>query len=430
MRSVVPRVFLAALALVCLGTSACSSSGQRTATVALAPTARWDGSLAPAPSGLPSTLQLGMADAPRGAAKMTATALFGYRYQYLAGGPNDGWTTWEGGTLVADYIRESRRAAMTPVFSYYVLLQSSPGEGSEAQRLERGLSDTAVMQDYFTRLRTFFQQASTAGGTVVLQVEPDLWGYLQQRAGDGGPANIPAKVRATGVADLAGLPDTAQGFAAAVRLLRDRYAPNVLLGYHLSSWGNGHDFIYGDPPDATVERAAADALDFYLGLGTRFDLVFAEFADRDAGFKQAQDGDRGASWFGPEDFRRHTLFVSRFVRGSGLRAVLWQIPYGNTRLRTLNNTWGHYQDNRVETLLDQPARVQLRPYVDAGVIALLFGRGADGATDASDAARDGVTNPAAISGNTDIAVSSDDDGGYFRRVAAAYYRDGVISLPR
>src|SRR5258708_28530810 len=79
---------------------------------------------------------------------------------------------------------------------------------------------------------------------------------------------------------------------------------------------------------------------------------------------------------------------------------MWQIPLGNTRMRSQNNTWAHYQDNRVEWLLDEPARTHLTAYRDAGVVAFLFGGGASGVTCACDAASDGVTNPAAVNGNT------------------------------
>ena len=387
---------------------------------------RRTGGLPPRPAGLATRLELGMANAPDAVSSMTATAPFGYRYQYLAGGPTDGWTTWEGGALVPQYIRESAAVGMVPVFSYYVLLQSSLGSGSEAERLYRALGDRAIMRDYFMRLRTFFEQANVAGGAVVLHVEPDFWAHMQQR---GSPSDVRASVESTGLPELKGLPDSVAGFALAVKVLRDRYAPNVLLGYHLNSWGNGDDFLYSDPAGAAVDAASEDALQFYLGLGTAFDLVFAEFSDRDAGFKAVQDGDRGASWFEAADFQRHARFISRFVHGSGLRAVLWQIPYGNTRMRALNNTWNHYQDNRVEWLLDDGPREHLKTYVEAGVIALLFGRGADGATDASDASGDGVTNPAPVSGNIAVSLSADDDGGLFRSLASAYYLAGPLTLP-
>ena len=52
------------------------------------------------------------------------------------------------------------------------------------------------------------------------------------------------------------------------------------------------------------------------------------------------------------------------------------------------------------------------------MVAVLFGRGADGPTCACDAAGDGVTNPAPINGNTGVSLNADDDGGYFKQQAA------------
>src|SRR5215216_2335587 len=59
------------------------------------------------PGEWPTSMQLGMADAPGGAAAMKATAPFGFRYQYLAGGANtgSGWATWNpDGSFVTYYI--------------------------------------------------------------------------------------------------------------------------------------------------------------------------------------------------------------------------------------------------------------------------------------------------------------------------------------
>ncbi len=61
----------------------------------------------------------------------------------------------------------------------------------------------------------------------------------------------------------------------------------------------------------------------------------------------------------------------------------------------------------------------------AGAIAFLFGGGAEGTTCACDARRDGVTNPAPVNGNRTESLSADDDGGYFRHRARAYYRAGA-----
>jgi hypothetical protein len=178
-----------------------------------------------------------------------------------------------------------------------------------------------------------------------------------------------------------------------------------------------------------IDGYATRSATFFNGLRGSFDLVFAEFSDRDAAFKQYQMGDGGASWWLPADFAPWARYMGRFASLSQKRIVMWQMPLGNTKMRAMNNTWDHYQDNKVEWFLDDPGRANLSTYARAGVIAFLFGRGADGATCACDAARDGVTNPPPIGANTRDSLSADDDGGYFRDRAAAYYRAGPLALP-
>jgi hypothetical protein len=57
--------------------------------------------------------------------------------------------------------------------------------------------------------------------------------------------------------------------------------------------------------------------------------------------------------------------------------VLWQLPLGNT---TLDNTWGHFRDDRVGWWLGAGSAPHLRATRATGVIGLLFGGGADGTT--------------------------------------------------
>ncbi len=115
------------------------------------------------------------------------------------------------------------------------------------------------MQAYWQDVRLLFQRVR---GTkpVVVHVEPDLWGYLEQ-AGD--------------------LP-LAAAFAQQWVSLRDSLAPNVVLAYHMSGWGTKHDIAYEDPPDATVRAYASQSAKFYLALHAKFDLSFEDFSDRDA----------------------------------------------------------------------------------------------------------------------------------------------------
>jgi hypothetical protein len=290
------------------------------------------------------------------------------------------------------------------------------------------LVNPSTMTAYYDDLTLFFQKAGAAGGMTVLHVEPDLWAYLQQHASDDDATTVPVQVGSSGQPDVAGLADNAAGFAQAIVRLRDKYAPNVVLGYHFSTWGTGTDIVYADPSDATVSALGASTAQFEKSLGARFDIAFTDLTDRDAAFKQDVYGDGGASWYNADDYRRSTEYIGSFARNAALRVVLWQVPFGNTKMRAEDNTHDHYQDNKVEWLLDDPDRAHLTAYADSGVVAVLFGRGADGPTCACDANQDGVTNPAPINGNNGTSLDADDDGGYFEQEASTYYGTGTLAL--
>ena len=389
------------------------------------------------PPGWSSTLQLGMSSGPDQAAAMRAKAPFGMRYQYLAGGVNTGggWATWNpDGSFVTNYVQESRRQQMLPVFTYYMLTQSAPGRGSgpnEPEAVRANVSNPETMHAYYQDLRLFFQKAGAdKKQPIVLHVEPDLWGFLHQRIGGDDAANVPILVGSAGLPELADLPDDLRGLRPGDRSAARRGTPRTSCSATTSAPGvpaPTRSSATPATPPWTTWRAARPL--FYRSLGADFDLVFAEFSDRDSGFRHQVYGDKGRSWWDADDFNRHLRFLSRIADLTGKRIVLWQIPYGNTRMRAMNNTWNHFQDNRVEWLLDDGDREHLRQYVQAGVIAFLFGRGADGATDASDAASDGVTDPPPINGNDRPSLNADDDGGYFGERAAAYYREGPLPLP-
>jgi len=390
------------------------------------------GAIAPLPAKWPSqSLEIGATDAPRGAVALRASAPFGFRYQYLTGGANTGrgWTSWAADAqFPRDYIRESATSGITPVFSYYMIRGSTPGNSlGESDGDITNLANVTTMTAYYADLKLFFQRAGSTGTTTIAHIEPDLWGYLESRFGDDA-ANAPARVASTGLAELAGLPENAAGYAQAVVKLRDAYAPNVLLAYALSYWGTRVDPLYQKPTDTQIDALAARSAAFYGSLHATFDLSFAEFSDRDAAFKLYQKGDTHAWWY-PDDFARNVRYLAKFSTLTQKRIVLWQIPLGNTRMRAMNNTWEHYQDNKVEWLFDDPGRANLSAYVRAGVVGFLFGRGADGATCACDAAGDGVTNPAPIGANVRDSLSADDDGGFFKERAAAYYAAGATGLP-
>jgi hypothetical protein len=218
------------------------------------------------------------------------------------------------------------------------------------------------------------------------------------------------------------------GVAQAVVRLRNQLAPHVLLAYNLSVWGTKVDIQYVDPPNSQIDQLAGRSAAFYRSLHAPFDLTFAEFSDRDAGFKAKILGDGGASWWQPADFGRNVRYLRGYSRATGQAIVMWQIPLGNTVMRAENNTWGHFQDNRMQYLLDSGGVHHMKQYRAAGVIAYLFGGGADGTTCACDARHDGITNPPAINGNTRRSLNADDDGGLFKYLARQFYKRKPLKI--
>jgi hypothetical protein len=361
------------------------------------------------------TFALGLTDSPGGAQALRHSGGLRFRYQYLAAGviTGNGWASWyENGTFVDRYVSESGRAGVTPVFSYYMIRQSLPGRdnGDEPAAVLSNLRNTATMRAWLADVRLFFERAGRFPRTrVVLQVEPDMWGYGQQAARNDDASTVPVAE----VGDLGGL-------ARAVVDLRNRLAPNVVLGWHLSDWGNKVDLTLNDPSLARTAALARRSARFYRSLHAHFDVTFTDFADRDASFKRKIYGAGPDIWWTAADYRRELRFLATYSRAAHQRIVGWQIPLGNTLMRAMNDTWGHFQDNHVQWALG--GRRHLRSLVHAGVIALLFGGGADGTTCACDGRHDGVTNPAPINGNTRGSLSADDDGGYFRARARAIRR--------
>jgi hypothetical protein len=287
----------------------------------------------------------------------------------------NGWATWnENGTFVTRYIAESKAQGIRPVFTYYMIRQSLPGRDmEEAKGVLANLRNADTMKSYWADLELFFRRAGASHAPVVLHVEPDMWGYLEQ-AGQGA---------------------LARSIAQHVVALRNRLARNVVLGYHLSVWGTNTDISMQDPSGPEVDRLASKAAGFYRSLRARFDLLFGEFSDRDSGFKEKIYGQSHKdAWWDTSDFARHVRFIARVSALTKRRWVLWQIPLGDSGL---DDTWTHFRDNRPEWLLGDGSQAHLLAYRRAGVVAFLFGGGADGTT------------------------SEQTDGGWFLQHAAAYY---------
>src|SRR5438093_2896133 len=237
---------------------------------------------------IPSTrLEFGIASQPSDLSWMASSGVpWKYRYTYLAGGVNtgNGWETWNSpaGAYATYYMDASNADGYLPVLPYYELLQSSPSTGSnESDRDFSNLNNAATMAAYYANFKLLMRLAGAFGKPVVVHVEPDLWGYLQQRAGAGNASTLGASVASSGFAEASGFPNSAQGFAWELLKLRDTYATNVALAIHASEWASGVD-VATDTRSSVDLVSIADSTASFLGsaglasnaYATTWDLVF------------------------------------------------------------------------------------------------------------------------------------------------------------
>ncbi len=380
-----------------------------------------------APSGLPSTFFIGLSAHPDDFSRVTQTGVpWAMCYQYISSGvtPGQSWATQWGTNFAYNYAVSAHAAGCIPELTYYQIVPTIQAEGAAAETA--ALKNTTTMANYYKDFTTLLKQLKQYGGTAVVHVEPDMWGYMEQV---GAPASIAASVASSGVADVAAYPNTLAGFGAALLHLRDLYAPNVVMAAHASPWMWS---LSTDPSLDVVSIAKKDAA-FMTATGN-WDLFFMDISDRDAAYYQYVVGDGGAHWWDATNqkfpnFNRLNTWAAAFTSAAQKRLVIWQIPVGNTLMAAMNNTNYHYQDNREQYWLQNyPNNQAINQLAQAGVIGLLFGAGNGGTTEPFDVAGDGVTNPKPINGNTRTSNYADDDGGLLRMNVGNYYKSGATPL--
>jgi hypothetical protein len=419
------------------------------------------GIVGPLPAGLPTHLAIGLA-AGFGQNGLDgwvpeSKIPFDYTYQYLAGGvdnPGQGWQTWmPHATFPTEYATVATSEGHIPVLDYYMLLQSGGpcANCEEDQKDLDHLNDPSLMAAYYEDFETLMKRLGSRtwggvkgfGGTVIVHVEPDLSAHAEEAVLDpsrwcfglcdgqgNNPALLHASVASSGLPALAGLPNNYVGFNLALLQIRDLFAPNVLMAYHLSNWSTGTDIASNTDRSIDTTRIGSEAGRFAAEAGvatirpgvSTYDLVFNDVSDRDS--------EVSGIWWDvtnrrDPNFARWETFLGSAESQFKRPVFVWQVPLGNQWFRTENGSTGHTRDNRIEYFFSHQAEL-----VHAGVAAVLFGNGISNSTSNYPLVDDAPFNPQSVCSTEDgvtacsthLAVWSDDDGGYLRTQAALYYR--------
>lgn len=292
-----------------------------------------------------------------------------YVYQYIT----YGWEGW-GNNFVHRFVDQAWNKGYIPAVTVYLILGTPPTCGESSLCYANKLQNASAVNAYIISLEHAAQQAS---GTdpVIFILEPDFYGYMQQLSNDSSsrPAGVIANTPSSYPVALnrSGYANNLAGFGQFIVDRIHQLAPNALVAPMASMWA-----VNGDPQTVTAAQAktmAQSTAAFIDAMGgSHADLLTVEFSDRDAGFYEVLL-DRNTWW---DDTNRTLPRVNRATywenvlsMASNKHLLLWQVPVGNMNL---NNTCGQYRDNRAAYLFNHAREV-----FDSGVLAVMFGGGAD-----------------------------------------------------
>ncbi len=431
-----------------------------------------------------------------------------YSYAYLV----PGWTTWSSSpTWDINEMNHWESEGEIQVFTFYY------SYGSTAW-----FTSTGNMNGYWSDLYLLMHdiESDATVSTVILHFEPDGIGFWLQ-AGTSATASGTVMVGSATCPDPSGkvdgrpgtptnFPNSIQGWSAAIWHMRHAYDPahKILLAHHYTHWATGGDVYGGSMTRGQVDSAVTTMCNYIKTIETDptnpsnslpFDLFFADPSDRDADWFYQYgilgSGETPTFRWTDLDFStppssgnlartwgRVGYVVNEVSNQLGVPGFLWQIPIGNTYMKTCNNSNGHFRDDSAQAMLPSTSTngssgspgdaysstdTTQGPgfWANHGILGVLFGSGYYSApvgaslTNSNNActylthARDMMgalngsgdntvpTSSVFNSGYTGTGISdtwgqhaptnsTDDDGGYLRSAVAQYCATGPFPLPQ
>ncbi len=314
--------------------------------------------------------------------------------------------------------------------TWYGLAQAPPAsyKPTPAAATPVNARTQSTMIAYWSMVKKFLEMAKEFEDVdCVMQVEPDEWGHLLIPAGFDVDKEGTILVGGSGMPELKGIPDTVKGFALAFRILRNRYAPHVLLAANPSAWDRNRT-MSGEKWGEYLNAAE-------VNQKNGWDLFITQLHDWDRG--QARNG--SAAKYPPyteaDTVTMHgsvdnwCAWIKPIHDATGMWCVAWQLSQGNSTYATCDGSDGHAMDGVTELLLENyPANRVAARMAAAGCCMWIFSLGGDGAC-VLDAKKDGITNPTPHAGNKGRqSLYPDDDGGYLRLMGGEYFKNPVPIL--
>lgn len=340
------------------------------------------------PAGLPSHMSVGLFENQGGTWLAQSGVPWDMRYSYFTYGWANNWGYGaHDGSWGGNFLSETASQGFIPAVEYYCV-NGEPG-GGEAQFLSK-VQNPTTMAEYFGDFKLLMQQAKAFGKPVVVLLEADGFGFLEEQSGNA--PSTSAAIASTGMPELASLPNTVAGWGLAFLAIRNAVgANNALLGIHVSTWASGNEIGYSSvtiPLQPEVDTVYNFLSPFGLTAnvtGSTYDFLVGDPLDRDSDYYATQQGQN--KWWDASDtasvnsasFNRYAAWLGLWNTKANKRWILWQIPLGNSNHLDVCNNGGAqqgYKDNRAEYFFGPESTLHLTNWAQDGVVGLLFGAGA------------------------------------------------------
>lgn len=277
---------------------------------------------------------------------------------YLVGVGQNAWPNWNtDGAYVTYTAQRVQGMGATPMFTLYQM--ASNGDGNIS-----GINDATFMNSYWSQVRMMYDRINALGTPVLVNLEPDFWGYVWSKAPNHDPAQLAASVN--NQQECSWLPNTAAGIGMCLVSMGRWHAPKALLGFPPSFWTGTPDVIGKE-----MQAVGANQADF----------IVAQAGDRDAGCLEAAAVGECMGRTGPFYLDENNVQTPNFHQeqnkvaayrdalGNGLPILWWQTPLG-VPSDTPGGTPNHYRDNHVDYMLRNPWE-----YGGLHTFAIVFGGG-------------------------------------------------------
>lgn len=306
---------------------------------------------------------------------------------YLVGVGSNAWPNWNtNGTYVTYTAQNDRAYGATPMFTLYQM--AAKGDGNLS-----GINDQNFMNTYWSQVRTMYDRINDLNMPVLVNLEPDFWGYVYAQAPNHDATQMPAVVN--NQPECSWMSNTAAGIGACLVSMARWHAPKALIGFPPAFWNGAPEVIAKEMQTLGADRA---------------DFIVAQTSDRDAGCLEVATVGECMGRTGPfyrdennvdtPNFHQEQAQYSdyRAALGNGLPILWWQTPLG-VPANTPGGTPGHYRDNHADYMLKYPWE-----YGGISTFAIVF------------------------SGGGTYSTSINTDGGQFARLLDHYLSYGGVGV--